>query len=149
MATISGFGSLIFTAPLQYNHDVGELISFVRAGSATTPYAIKQAAEASLQAALPTGAQRADHLLREAITRIQKSLAARLWTSESTLARPQGYRVFNWERRAIRFLGQPPLAGQAVASDAISSSSGPIDSWPKRPSLRVIVYATSPGRRNM
>ncbi len=32
MATISGFGSLIFSAPLKFRHDAGELISFVAAG---------------------------------------------------------------------------------------------------------------------
>ncbi len=89
-----------------------------------SPYARKQAAVAELQALLPTGSHAADKRLNKAIQNITASLAMWRWNGADALSPLHGWKVFNYEKRAVSRLWTGPILSDPVlshtANDAIN-----------------------------
>ena len=113
-----------------------------------SPYARKQAAVAELQALLPTGSHAADKRLNKAIQNITASLAMWRWNGADALSPLHGWKVFNYEKRAVSRLWTGPILSDPVlshtANDAINQLIAPTANWSSTPSPRAAIQLPSP-----
>jgi len=79
------------------------------------PRVLKQGALTSLRALLPTGNKQKDTKIKQAIERLQQSLASKLWLDDSHLTQ-KGKKVFDREKQAVDKLRQIKNPPPTVAS---------------------------------
>ena len=87
------------------------LVPAASAGAACGPYqpdlkGAKQVVRADLANKLPTGSKKNDKVIEKALKAIDQSLYNGYWVDNCHLNAKKGYKVFDRERKAVKYLGK-------------------------------------------